>query len=659
MRLTIAVATGLGPLIVLPTLFDVANLPQSVFLQVSAAALFAAGLASAVWRRRGRWLETPPLAAPLAAWLVWSGLTCAWSPNPAISIRLWIHWLAAAVVYVLLFHLSDRGEDLRPVLAAALSAGAAVALLGIGQRLLGWTFVPQAFPPAATFANKNIAAEYAVGVLPLALLWLAGLRRGRSAALAAVTAALLLVFLALTRTRSAAVAVVVETIVLLAWWGTRRRWLWALALVAGLLAFAVAAQHRWSAAGSASVGSVQGRLAIWRNTLVMLREHPLVGVGLAAHPLVYPAYHRSAAVDPLFSPRQQLDFAHDDYLQLAAETGLVGVAFLAVLAVSAVRLARQARTRAGESEDGLLGAAVTAAAAGLLTDAVFSFPAYRALPPWLLALYAATLAVLARPPAQARAPLIATPARRRALAAMAAMASVALVVVQSRWLRADHHVRGALRAQSRGDQAESGREASRAAALDPARADAWFCLGTANLLTGQPAQAVPALQEAVARAPFDLNALGNLGFARGAAGDRGGAVDALRRALRIGPAEADIAVQLGQLLQEAGDGAGALVAFRAAAAARPGDPRLQLRRGLLAMRARQFPEAEVALRAVLAVAPQAANAHKALGVVLLNSGRRTDAAAQFAEALRLDPNIADRAMMERIIGEAGAAGPRS
>jgi tetratricopeptide (TPR) repeat protein len=654
MRLALAVATGLGPLALLPSLYDVANLPQTVLLQTSAAGLLAAALALAVWRRRGRKLEWPPLAGPLAAWLAWSGLACAWSPNPALSIRLWLYWVAASVVYVLLFHLSDRGQDVRPVLAAALAAGAAVAVLGIGQRALGWTFVPQAFPPAATFANKNIAAQFAVGVLPFALAWRAGPRRGRGAALAGAAAALLLLFVALTRTRSAAAAVAVEAVVVFAWWDARRRWLWALAAVAGALALAVAVQHR-STAGSASVGSVQGRVAIWRNTLVMIGEHPLRGVGLAAHPLFYPAYHRRAVVDPLFSARQQLDFAHDDYLQLAAETGLVGIGILAVLAVSAVGLARQAHTRA-QGGEAVLAAAVAASAAGLLTDAVFSFPAYRALPPWLLALDAAVLAVIARGAVPTRTLLIAVPARRRALAAAAILACLALVATQARWLRADHHVRAALGAQARGDLATATREASAALALDSARADAWFALGTAQLLSGRPAEAVPALQEAVGRAPFDITALGNLGFARKAAGDRGGAVEALRRAVRISPGEADIAYQLGQLLQDSGDGAGALEAFRLAAAARPGDPRAQLRRGLLAMRARQFPEAEEALRAALALEPRAANTHKALGVVLLNSGRRTDAAAQFEEALRLDPTMTDRAMMERVIADAG--GPR-
>ena len=657
MRDAFAVVTFLAPLVVVPGLLDFANLPQSTVLECSAAALLAAALATPVWRSRAHRTEWPPLAAPLAAWLAWSAVACAWSPNPALGLRLWMLWLAAATACVLLFQISDAGRDLRPVAGAALAAGTVVAALGIGQSLWGWSFVPQAYPPSATFANKNIAAQFAVGVLPLGLVWMTRRPRGRSWAVVAVATVLLVTFVALTRTRSAALALVVESVVLIAWWDRGRRWLWPLAGVAGALILAIVLQPRFAPSGSAAQVSVQARLAIWRNTLSMIRDHPAIGVGLGAHPITYPAYHQRAVVDPLYSSRLHLDFAHDDYLQLTAELGLAGAILLAVLAAGAWRLAREARRRAGAGEDAGLVAAATAAAAGLLTDALFSFPAYRALPPWLLALYAAILAVQARGPAPARGFVIAARAPRAALAAVAAVACVALMLVSSRWLRADGHVAAARRAEATGDPARMAGAAAEAVALDPARADAWFLLGSADLLRGADEGAAQALQEAVARAPHDPSALANLGLARAKAGDRSGAVDALRRALRISPGEADVSYQLGLLLQEAGDGPGALEAFRQSAAARPGDARAQYRRGLLALRTRRLAEAEDALRAAVALDPKAAGTHKALGVVLLESGRRAESATHFQEALRLDPTIADRTMMERVIAEAG--GPRS
>jgi len=643
MRIGVAAVFGLAPLVVVPGLFDFANLPQSVFLQAGAAILLVAALAARAWRP-----QWPPLAAPLLLWLAWSALSCAWSPNPTLALRVWWPWLAAGAGYALLFHLADGADDLRPVAAAALAAGAVVAGLGIGQATWGWTFVPQAFPPAATFANKNIAAQFAIGVLPFAAAWMTtGASRARVGA--SVAAALLLTFVVLTRTRSAGLAVVVEAVVLLAWWGRGRRWMWVLTgVAAAVLAVALALQWRTASAGGVARLSVAGRAAIWRNTLVMIQEHPLRGVGLGAHSATYPAYHRRAVVDPLFSPRTHLDFAHNDYLQLGAETGLVGVALLAVLGAAFVRVGRGARSGGGETA---LAAAAIASAAGLLTDAFFSFPAYRALPPWVLALDASVLAVLARGPAPARDFLIPQAVPRHLLAGLAAVAGVALGVASSRWLLADRHFEAARRAEAKGETARMAAEAGHAVALDAARADAWFSLGTAALLAGEPAAAVRALQEAAARDPFNPNTLANLGLARAQTGDRAGAAEALRRALAISPGEREISDPLARLLPEGG--APASLDPSGPAAGRPNDPRAQYRRGLAALRAGRLAEAEEVLRAAVVLDPGHADAHKALGVVLLQGGRRDEAATHFAQALRLDPAMADRAMMERVI--AGAA----
>jgi Flp pilus assembly protein TadD len=449
---------------------------------------------------------------------------------------------------------------------------------------------------------------------------------------AALAATLLLAFLCLTRTRSAAVAMVVEAVVLVAWWGRRRRWLWVLTgVAAAVLALAVALQWRGASASGAARLSVEGRAAIWRNTLVMIREHPLLGVGLGAHSVMYPAYHRRAVVDPLFSPRTHLDFAHNDYLQLTAEMGLVGVALLGALGAAFVRVIREARSGGGEAA---LASAAIASTAGLLADALFSFPAYRALPPWLLALDAAVLAVLARGSAPARRFLIVPRGRRQLLAGVAAVACVALGVAHSRWLRADGHFEAARRAEAKGLAGAMGAEAAEAVALDRARADGWFSLGTAALLAGEPAPAVRALQEAAAREPLNPNTLANLGLARAQSGDRAGAADAFRRALAISPGEKEVSAQLARLLPEGGD------------------PGAQYRRGLAALRADRLVEAEEALRSAITLDPGGAGAHKALGVVLLQGGRRDEAARHFQDALRLDASITDRAMMERVIAEA-------
>jgi putative inorganic carbon (HCO3(-)) transporter len=70
--------------------------------------------------------------------------------------------------------------------------------------------------------------------------------------------------------------------------------------------------------------AVVERLAHWQAALGMLAEHPLLGVGIGNYVPVYPAYALPGWRDPL-------GHAHNYYLHIAAETGLVGLAAYLVL----------------------------------------------------------------------------------------------------------------------------------------------------------------------------------------------------------------------------------------------------------------------------------------------------------------------------------------
>lgn len=129
----------------------------------------------------------------------------------------------------------------------------------------------------------------------------------------------------------------------------RRRWLWVMAALLLLLATMVLAvggdrllpslvSQRFSDfLPYLQVPDVRGvhvtdenfavveRLAHWEAALGMLNDHPLLGVGIGNYVPVYPAYALPGWRDPL-------GHAHNYYLHIAAETGLVGLAaYLVVL----------------------------------------------------------------------------------------------------------------------------------------------------------------------------------------------------------------------------------------------------------------------------------------------------------------------------------------
>jgi len=79
-----------------------------------------------------------------------------------------------------------------------------------------------------------------------------------------------------------------------------------------------------------SLSILEGRRYHWGNTLYMIKKHPLLGVGLGNWQFAYPLFMHSYAKDTCFTFKVQVKKSHNDYLQIAAESG-VGALFIFLL----------------------------------------------------------------------------------------------------------------------------------------------------------------------------------------------------------------------------------------------------------------------------------------------------------------------------------------
>jgi O-antigen ligase len=113
----------------------------------------------------------------------------------------------------------------------------------------------------------------------------------------------------------------------------------------------------------ASEGS---RLGLWRNSLGILRDHPLVGAGIGSFVTVYPAYQTEA---------QDLitEHPHNDYVEALTETGLLGgVLILAALTMFIPMMFRSLDVQLKREQGWIqLGAAI--ACCGLLIHSFVDF----------------------------------------------------------------------------------------------------------------------------------------------------------------------------------------------------------------------------------------------------------------------------------------------
>lgn len=129
--------------------------------------------------------------------------------------------------------------------------------------------------------------------------------------------------------------------------------------------------------------NVSERLELWQAAARMTLESPVLGLGPGSFSVLHGDYSDSLPRDV----NHTLDVAHNTYLEVSAEAGLVGLAAFLAIVVAAYAGARSGWRRTGDP----LAAAVCVALLGTAAAAVFVTEQYF-LPLWLLAALGAALA---------------------------------------------------------------------------------------------------------------------------------------------------------------------------------------------------------------------------------------------------------------------------
>ncbi len=121
--------------------------------------------------------------------------------------------------------------------------------------------------------------------------------------------------------------------------------------------------------------SLRGRATEMRAAYMMFLDHPVFGVGIKNFPENYMYYSRQIGLDPRATPRSP----HNMYLEVAAETGMVGIFVFGLLLWSIFRSLQTARDCfqvRNRTADADLVAALTIGVIGYLAAAMFIHAAY-------------------------------------------------------------------------------------------------------------------------------------------------------------------------------------------------------------------------------------------------------------------------------------------
>jgi O-antigen ligase len=370
--------------------------------KVTGLLLLAAALSRTPARLRRRAdlvADHPVLCALVALSVVWVGLSISWAADGSIAASNALRYAQNATLFVIVFAAVRNVRDVKVILGA-FALGAA---LSAGYGLVGGANLTQPGRLVGTTGEANELATYLVAGLVLSIGVAVTSRRAPPLVLGAWScAAACILGLGLTLSRAGLVALlaalIASTVVV-----RRHRGVMTLAAVLVAAGFAVyflalappqARQRIFSDPSGTS-----GRTALWTVARRMIATHPLDGVGIGNFPLL--------SVDFLVRPgvlqndsyvvEQPLE-AHNIYLQLLAETGVVGFLLFAGVVVTVLGCCwRAARARSpGRDHDLMVLAEVTLVANVAVLVANFFAPGLFDKQMWLLFAIGPALWSLAR-----------------------------------------------------------------------------------------------------------------------------------------------------------------------------------------------------------------------------------------------------------------------
>lgn len=278
-------------------------------------------------------LNTLPVKLFLAYFL-WVILSCFNSAYFSESFRGIFKAAEAGMVFLVAATSLKKDRVLKRSLYVLIVSVSLICVNGIIQHFIGYDLIRhRTLTPfdylrriSSSFVHPNDFGGYLVvmGIFFLAVLMSKGRRLWERAA---VSAAFLIsmVSLFLTRSRGSWLAFVIALLVL-GWIKSKKLFaVIVVLLMIGFMMLPLTVKQGIYELGDLSEGTSWERLMLWKGAVNMIKVHPVLGFGVNTYSRNFPAYKPPEYPD--------VRYAHNSYLQMASEIGVVGlVLFLIFLA---------------------------------------------------------------------------------------------------------------------------------------------------------------------------------------------------------------------------------------------------------------------------------------------------------------------------------------
>ncbi|GEM_PF-5989974 len=333
---------------------DAIYIKQAIF-NLGAVALLAVWIVQSV-REKNALINASELNLPILALFVWNSIVFLLSPYKYAGLRAMLQFAGYIILYLTLTTGFRMDKGMSRLLSVALAAAALTCVYGMLQRF-GIDPVKWDISRMLSFmGNPTYFAAYLAILLSLALnLFLNAGSSIRRFTLGSLTVLMFLCLL-LTYTRAAwlgiGVALLLDAGLLMIYIGCRKLYRtgvlkWALLLLMVMIAVSITAaktapsamklEDRLATSFSiAQQGNVQ-RVIIWKAAQGIIRDHIFTGTGPGTFFIYYPRYQDRRAYATGIG--QITDHAHNEFLEIASETGVIGLFLFVWLLFAAIRLA--------------------------------------------------------------------------------------------------------------------------------------------------------------------------------------------------------------------------------------------------------------------------------------------------------------------------------
>ena len=348
--------------------------PQLATYVVQAFSVYLACVAFAGWRARGDDIRNlPGMATLVLIYLVVTLFSVTQSADLHSASRFMRSLLTGGMLFAAVIFTVRGRRELLSILAGATGGALIVGLHAMREYMSGAPssvgFITNTGEVVgrltAGFSQPNQLGGFLVLLVPLAITCALLARRWRGLFAFAAFAAAVGVYGSYSR--GALIGLALVPFVFMRGWR-----LWVVGPLVALVVVLAApnlVRERFATLTSSS-SEVATRVDIWRTALNVWESHPVIGVGLGGFPQ---AYAEARLPGKVFLPStvfQPPPHAHDVFLQLLAEQGILGfIAFVAILVAAVRTTLRLRRSRDGPTR--LLGSGLLAALIAFLVHNLF------------------------------------------------------------------------------------------------------------------------------------------------------------------------------------------------------------------------------------------------------------------------------------------------